>query len=568
MVKKFRGQVKISDVQEAFDKIINRINSMVESYNNSDWVKDIDYTVGGDTLAPAGYSLTVGGLKQLMTAMDGLVVGAKPIRINSNTVKMTDGVLITKDGFHRLPQKSISPISGKTIYYNTVSKKYQWTGAGSNLVKVPISYSLEKDIHFAGNSSRKGKSFKGYKLGYETYTTPAENLGFGMRVNGSDNNINVELYKASSLKDNNTSLILNPKYYFGIGGIVEDSSIITIPYEDGVWNKGILLGKFDSVTSEYVPAFMLRFGTIDYSSGFKLIVNGNSNTLFYDSSNKYVRCEMSYIDSISKKISTYDISTIDKLQFTFGKDPITQNPCVNLNLLKEDGSVMLTMSCQIPQSVNNYGINYIVFSTGKLAVFTQEGNTPSQDPLDSRDCVDAESYTLLTNGEVYKMSETNSMTDYTYELVQSKDAAYRICDINMKRDSVFCSDLAHAQVEGINGTFKITSQTKWKKPVAEKPTDAPGGEKVDTSNAPKFVAGLEEFQLEGQGTAYLKLLNTVVAWNRQPGHRNLNAWTPINKLFVPKGVDNPWSYERAKDNMTKVFNVIINKNISQEEEDK
>ena len=68
MVKKyFNGQVKIADVKEAFDDIVKMTNTVATVYNASKAIEAIDYTKGGTTLAPSGYTLTVGGFKQALS---------------------------------------------------------------------------------------------------------------------------------------------------------------------------------------------------------------------------------------------------------------------------------------------------------------------------------------------------------------------------------------------------------------------------------------------------------------------------------------------------------------------
>ena len=87
----FRGQVKVSDVQAAFDDFLNRINTMVSTFNATETaISSIDLTVGGPTLAAGGYCLTVGGIKQLLDAYDGCLIGCRAFRIDSNHIAVTD----------------------------------------------------------------------------------------------------------------------------------------------------------------------------------------------------------------------------------------------------------------------------------------------------------------------------------------------------------------------------------------------------------------------------------------------------------------------------------------------
>ena len=574
MVKKFRGQVKISDVQSEFDAIVNRINDMVDSYNESEGVKDIDYTVGGDTLSPAGYTLTIGGLKQVMNTMDGLVCGAKPIRLSANKVRLTDGILITKNGFFRLPQTEISPIQGKTIFYNTLTGQYQWNGQGNNEILVPVQKGVNKDIHYAGMANERLGGYKGYKMGYDTYKTAEGGTAI---LNATKlyytAPTSLLFYKGASVKDS-SSLNLDISKYPHIAGMIDNKSKIRIPIPVGtVFSAdGFTIGQLNTDLNVFKPFLDITY-TIGTGSSFynhTITVNGNSVSVssvpdFSD----LVKVEMSPVDYSD---NSHEPIYPSFYEFTFGVDELSGKNVMITRVLDKDDKEMTRINVDLPQDINNYAANCILFRKfgDTNAIFTESGDTPSDVPVkDSTSIWNAENYILYNdNVKTGTLAEQNSITVYEKQTVASDEAAYRICDINMLRDSVFCSDLAHAQVEGISGTFKITSQTKWKKPVAQKSTDNPNGETVNTSAAPKFVAGLEEFQLEGEGTAALKLLGTTVAWNRQTGHRNLNAWTPINKLLVPKGVANPWSYERAKDNMTKVFNVIITKDIKQSEEDK
>lgn len=136
MVKRFHGQVRIQDVQDAFDDIVTRINNMQDAYNASLDYADIDYTAGSDKLAAAGYTLSIGGLKTVLEAYDGVIIGARCLKVNDNQVKMTDGLLITMNGGERLPQSVVAvSSSSETIYYDRLNRVYLTT-PNSSTVKV------------------------------------------------------------------------------------------------------------------------------------------------------------------------------------------------------------------------------------------------------------------------------------------------------------------------------------------------------------------------------------------------------------------------------------------------
>lgn len=121
MVKKFSGQVKISDVQTEFNALVSRINELVDVYNASIDFENIDYSIGSSALGSYNYTLTVGGLKTLMSALDGAVLGFKCFKIGSpSNYKMitTPGVLITEDKFVYLPGQYVNNCPEQLHYWN------------------------------------------------------------------------------------------------------------------------------------------------------------------------------------------------------------------------------------------------------------------------------------------------------------------------------------------------------------------------------------------------------------------------------------------------------------------
>lgn len=118
MVKNFKGVVRVADVQEEFDSLVNGINSIVKTYNSQSTLVDFDFTKGGEGLASKGYSLSVGGLKQLGSIYANTILGCKVFKIDSNTLFVTDGMYCDSDGkFKRIKQSAVKG-SGNTLYYD------------------------------------------------------------------------------------------------------------------------------------------------------------------------------------------------------------------------------------------------------------------------------------------------------------------------------------------------------------------------------------------------------------------------------------------------------------------
>lgn len=117
MVRNFRGQVRIEDVQNEFDSLVTDINSLVDEYNSADKVKDIDYSKGGKNLGNSGYCLTVGGLKQFLSIMNGTVYGCRPFKDTDNSIITTSGVYISEKGIEQIPKYRLEG-KGSSLYYN------------------------------------------------------------------------------------------------------------------------------------------------------------------------------------------------------------------------------------------------------------------------------------------------------------------------------------------------------------------------------------------------------------------------------------------------------------------
>ena len=117
MVKKFTGQVKSQDIREIFDSFSEDINSIIDDYNSSIDVSDIDFSKGGTSLGAYNYTLTVGGLKTLLSACNGTVIGFKVFK-NGNGILTTEGLYVTEAGVKRIPSYSANTIAGRFIHWN------------------------------------------------------------------------------------------------------------------------------------------------------------------------------------------------------------------------------------------------------------------------------------------------------------------------------------------------------------------------------------------------------------------------------------------------------------------
>lgn len=127
MVKNFKGIVKISEVKNEFEELVDTLNMSVDEYNNMEELKDIDYNKAGSTLSQLGYTLTIGGLKQFMQIYDGYCFGCRVFKTATNQCKPTGGILVTSNKLYRIPTDLVSGY-GTMLFYNPTTNKCQVGG--------------------------------------------------------------------------------------------------------------------------------------------------------------------------------------------------------------------------------------------------------------------------------------------------------------------------------------------------------------------------------------------------------------------------------------------------------
>lgn len=130
MVRNFRGVVKVTDVQTEFDALLDRINTAIDLYNSSLDIEDVDYNNGGADLAALGYTLSVGGLKKVLAAFDGALLGGQVLRVSDGNYIVSEGIYIKDGSVTRLPSKAVAG-NGNILYYNTSSENYSFSTTSS-----------------------------------------------------------------------------------------------------------------------------------------------------------------------------------------------------------------------------------------------------------------------------------------------------------------------------------------------------------------------------------------------------------------------------------------------------
>lgn len=137
-IKDFRGQVKVSDVQNAFDEIVNRINSKVDVYNSFFDLQDYDLTKGSPLLGASGYTLSVGGLKSVLNSYANTVIGCRTFRIDDETLLVSDGFCITPDRVYRINSQIMGGASAPDVRPEASESYYGYLWGKQNTPPQPI----------------------------------------------------------------------------------------------------------------------------------------------------------------------------------------------------------------------------------------------------------------------------------------------------------------------------------------------------------------------------------------------------------------------------------------------
>lgn len=568
VIKLFKGQVKIADVKAAFDEIIEKVNTMITDYNNSSYIQDIDYSVAGSTLAPSGYTLTVGGMKQFMDSCDGSVVGGKPFKVNANKFKMSTGLLVTKNGIYRLPDSVLDIPTDKqyrTVYYNTSTGEYQWTGEGTISVVKPVTVEVSSDMtayQDYGYLLPIGKRARTLDQYYGAYYHGGYNYTYFGQFSLEQNTKEV-------LEDGKVIIPMHRYPHICLASSLSYGDKITVLSNDvNLVNNEIssaMLGYLDSDSETFTP--LLRID--DYSTGnsnyFGARIGGVS-TIGYNA-------EISENEELYAYIPKYEAGDLyniynhwsgwNKVEWEFGKPDelgVSRIKCTHYN---KDGTIAsITISSDI--DITKYNINCIMFGNNAEA---NTENATSPLGLAENNFYHKTWYSVTQGGGIsYLNTDGQNLITNKVVVEESDSAAYRICDINPDTDTKLISNIKGVQNEKINGTYKITSESRWVKPVCgvDKKSSGFRGETPDTSKNSLFIWGQEaqsNTDEGGYGIPKLYLFGKMVQWNRKPAHRRLDWWSPLNMLFVPKGVENPYTYDEKYNDFTHWFKVNISKNI-------
>ncbi len=659
MVKQFKGEVKISDVQTEFDTLVNRINKMVDAYNGTNQViTNIDYTKGGSNLAPSGYTLTVGGIKQALKSLDGHVVGGKCFYNTSDTVKMSDGLLFTKGGVFRLPDSILTrPSNGNSIWFDTNKKEYVWgqkrvsgrqtltEDGATSLVKSGEGY---KNPSFVEQTNRQAVeehvtqttktsvSFIDFCGITGTHLSGKKDGDIWLHGNSQSNkyyycikscewrDFDLKKYPHKSIPLESTEIEFDimrsgDLTYFSIDGVNNcfqysgsyNGYAILGYYQDNVFTPYIVLSSnhsgsyyprtprgsivnmgntievqvFGSKLLDYVSA------GIPYTIGSAPVDTGTSGngSLYYrekaaigawksyegnrritDNVNAPASVNTGYHDIGGVRFKLYHPSPYANETEKATPENLNGKLVCQMDALEPDGSLLKYWDfySDYYSGYTKGIINRPLFMEMWTADKTdgelgsgREKYMAENSPLGKCNMILFATSSTLENDIVFKQSEyspTFNVTTGTYEVWDAQGKpdpdCYHVTDYATARDSDYRNDLKNLQVQDLGGTFKITVKNRLKNDMAI-PSKS---EAIDTSSGAKFVCAGDVIRYEGQQPARIDLLGTQVSWNAQAGHRNVCYWYPCNYLYLPKGVESPYTESDGRPSLMCQFPFDVN----------
>ena len=649
MVKQFKGEVKISDVQAEFDALVGRINKMVDAYNGTNQViTNIDYTKGGSNLAPSGYTLTVGGIKQALKSLDGHVVGGKCFYNTATTVKMSDGLLFTKGGVFRLPDSILDrPSNGNSIWYDTNAQKYVWgqkrisgkqslledgatslvsSGGGfknssyndTNVTSSGLIVEEKINAQFlAGNGNYASIKQSGLSE-VRDISSVGSNASDGLFLKSVKwENFDLKKFPHKSIPLESTTVEFDimrsgDLTYFSIDGVNNcfqysgsyNGYTILGYYQDNTFTPYICLSTYnDSSYYPYLPngavpnienislnsASSLNAGTIPLNKGSVSTRNlyySEKHALAYWDSYGGNRC---ITDDVNKpegvdtgkhivsgvKFKLYHPSPYANAAEKATPENLKGKLVCQMDAIDKDGTIVKYWDIYSSGDIYERGImSHPLFielwtanqTDGELGS-TREKYMAENSPLGKCNMILYGTSETLNNDIVFKQSEYNptfNVTTGSYEVWDAQGKpdpdCYHITDYATARDSDYRNDLKNLQVQDLDGTFKITVKNRLKNSIA-----APSqSEAIDTSSGAKFVCAGDVIRTEGKQPARIDLLGTQVSWNVQAGHRNLCYWYPCNYLYLPKGVESPYTESDGRPSLMCQFpfDVSIEKDLS------
>lgn len=631
MVKQFKNRVRIADVQKEFDTLCSRIDNLNQKIQDVTEIgEDFDYSEGSSQLAAAGYTLTVGGLKKALEACDGTVLGARAFRVNDSHIKMSGGYLITKDGGYRLPDSYLTiPQRFRTLYFNPETKQYQWTARGSEIIIVEETKSLtdksclqvqpisdENNFFYKYSTDRTYNNIYGSSVGNPGQLPTSVSLRFDKTPNLSVINTNELTYDTNNPDKVRVNIA---DYVYLADRKVSLNDTISADYTDGTLGiNNIILGTLSDNGTYFTPKLVINI-KIYAGGGYNLylqqsVLGMTNNPTITPSlngdNNKVANVSFNLIGGVSPVIDSATDLGYAGMKYKFEYDSLLANPYrLKITTIHNGGELVQENYITMPDNIENYNINCIIFDQLKSNYYPNSeyevsSTDPRYNPLDPTspyviyhgNYISPYNKLIKSDDSIVELAQDYTYTEWVEREVEGDDAAYKICDVNMNRGSIYANDHFGVQNENIYGTYEIsipnrTYGSRWDSSASTWLTNwldwanlslnmGKAYEAISDTHEAKFVVPTEGYEMDDGVRYEAYFYNQRIACNKSI-HRGIKTSVHLNYLFLPRNVANPFNYrltrvgwntqsrgeelstDPTKCSNQKVYNVKISKKLKQ-----
>lgn len=283
MIKDFQGQVKVADIQAAFDEIVDRINKQVDIYNNAAGYEDIDYTKGSPKLGSGNYTLTIGGLKSVINAYNGTLIGCKVYKLSDTSVLVSGGLYFKDGQVYRINSTVLVADEGwdvSDLYYDIDQETVMFkSGSTSDIIEVQTGWTQPT----INSNTDCGVFTANYNSGsaYSVTNNSGWSMNYSSIIGGQVANPAVTWNLPKTIKCSNISFTSNVNNVLGDGNIVvyADGEHIYTGTASGSHSINLNNREVNSITIAYIVS-----GGFGFSVNIaNLLVAGAANSYAYES---------------------------------------------------------------------------------------------------------------------------------------------------------------------------------------------------------------------------------------------------------------------------------------------
>lgn len=548
MVRNFKGVVKVADVQAEFDALLTRINNAIDRYNEGlELSGDIDYNNGGADLAPLGYTLSIGGLKKVLNAYDGSLLGGMVFKVSNGNYLISEGLYIKDNAVHRLPSKALSG-DGNKVYYNESSHQYTFEAQGesriypntdNDIVCTPGTYPLtiyDEDYNITNTTITFNTSQVAKKYISNIITNKMQNSTCKMTTYKTfQGQYDWPNLTPSCLIDP-SSPQYNDVYNLNVTGNADSgrSNFIAVIPQDMDQGSYFVYGiKMEIEFTETPSSSQTVYLSVSYPGG-------SNSTSF-----QYWRLQLFAYDGNDNLVKTGEISTggaYTSYASISGLDSSVRKIILCAITNDHFGSVVNTIGSLYTQGreikvTNPYANQYVNLDIDCCLTYITNTDEYSIESYN-------ESYNTLL-GSAHFTSGTDHLEYITLENSGGGEVVGNIpvSNINKNRIARLCNR-PNATNEEIPGyVVKVES----------KALGVGNNELLSNSDKGQFVGGV------AGRNCNINLFGVGVSAHSYYSDRSDSYWEPFNYLFVPKGIPNPYSSITGETRYAsqKVWNYIL-----------